>query len=161
MKIKELTSKEKLFCTYCSLGYSPREAAAKSGYALAERSGLRLLKKKEVQKEICKLHKQKRDTDRDIALGYERLAFGCVSDAIYLLFADEVSRQEIEEMDLFNVSEIKRKKGGDIEIKFFDRLKALEFLGGLSSSKGLSQTSSVFSAIEKGAKAIRVNGDEQ
>ncbi len=161
MKIKELTSKEKLFCTYYSLGYSSREAAAKSGYAFSEKTGLRLLQKKEVQKEVRRLHKQKSDRDKDIASGYERLAFGCVSDAVYLLFADEVSRQEIEEMDLFNVSEIKRKKGGDIEIKFFDRLKALESLSGLSSSKGPSQISSVFSAIEKGARAMRVNGDEQ
>ncbi len=159
--IKELTSKEKLFCTYCSLGLSAREAAAKSGYAFGEKSGLRLLRKKEIKKEIRGLIKQRRDRETDIALGCERLAFGCVSDAVYLMFADEVSRQEIEEMDLFNISEIKRKKGGDIEIKFFDRLKAMEMLDGLSSPKGSPRTSSVFSAIEKGAKAIRMNSDEQ
>ena len=32
-------------------------------------------------------------------------------------------------MDLFLVSEIKRPKDGSMEIKFFDRLKALEKLG--------------------------------
>ena len=34
----------------------------------------------------------------------------------------------LAESDLFNVSEIKRVKGGGVEIKFFDRQKALEKL---------------------------------
>ena len=29
-------------------------------------------------------------------------------------------------LDLFNVSELKRVKGGGVEVKFFDRQKALE-----------------------------------
>ncbi len=56
-------------------------------------------------------------------------------------------------MDLFNISEIKRKKGGDIEIKFFDRLKALERLCELCSKED-EEAHSLFSAIEKGASAL-------
>ena len=33
---------------------------------------------------------------------------------------------EIDRLNLFNVSEIKRVKGGGLELKFFDRQKALE-----------------------------------
>ena len=57
-------------------------------------------------------------------------------------------------MDLFNISEIKRKKGGDIEIKFFDRIKALERLGDLDASSGKGAGSSLYSAIEMGARAL-------
>jgi hypothetical protein len=39
----------------------------------------------------------------------------------------------MESLELFNVSEIKKPKGGGIEIKFFDRLKALEHLEALAN----------------------------
>ncbi len=58
-------------------------------------------------------------------------------------------------MDLFNISEIKRKKNGDIEIKFFDRLKALEKLTDISDLSSGENESSIFHAIEKGAAALR------
>ena len=153
--MKELTSKEKLFCTYYSLGRCGREAAVKSGYIFPEKSAAKLLKRLDIAEEIAHLDKQREATQKDITIGYQRLAFGCISDAVYLLFSDEVSRDEIEKMDLFNVSEIKRKKGGDIEIKFFDRLKALEKLADLGSVQRDNEESSLYSAIEKGAKALR------
>ena len=153
--MKELTSKEKLFCTYYSLGRNGREAAVKSGYVFPEKTAVKLLKRRDIEEEIARIDKQRKATEKDIAIGYQRLAFGCVSDAVCLLFSDEVSPEEIEKMDLFNVSEIKRKKGGDIEIKFFDRLKALEKLADMGSVHAESETSSLFSAIEKGARALR------
>lgn len=55
--------------------------------------------------------------------GLERLAFGNVTDAIKLLFCDELNTRILNKLDLFNISEIKRPKGGGIEIKFYDRLK--------------------------------------
>lgn len=61
--------------------------------------------------------------------GLKRLAFGSCSDAVYLVFADELPPPDvIDKLDLFNVSEIKRVKGGGVEVKLFDRLKALEKL---------------------------------
>lgn len=58
-------------------------------------------------------------------------------------------------MDLYNISDIKRKKGGDIEIKFFDRLKALEHLEQISSQEEVNTAASIFGAIEKSAAALR------
>ena len=159
--MKELTSKEKLFCTYYSLGRCGREAAVKSGYIFPEKSAVKLLRRRDITEEIMRLDKQREATQKDITIGYQRLAFGCISDAVCLLFSDEVSREEIEKMDLFNVSEIKRKKGGDIEIKFFDRLKALEKLADLGNVQRENEENSLFSAIEKGAKALREDNYEQ
>lgn len=87
-------------------------------------------------------------------MGYSRLAFGCVSDAVSLMFSEEATPEEIERLDLFAVSEIKRKKNGDIEIKFFDRLKALDKLRELSTGSDPAAMT-LYSAIEQGAKALR------
>ena len=86
----------------------------KSGYMFPEKSAVKLLRRKDIAEEIAHLDKQREATQKDIAIGYQRLAFGCISDAICLLFSDEVSPEEIEKMDLFNISEIKRKKGGEL-----------------------------------------------
>lgn len=68
--------------------------------------------------------------------GYERIAYGSVNDAVRLMYAEEEKIPEIlENLDLFCVSEIKKPKGGGIEIKFFDRLKALEKLGQCHAKK--------------------------
>lgn len=120
-----------------------------------EKSAIKLLRRQDIIQEISRIDKQREATQKDISIGYQRLAFGCISDAVKLLFSDEISPEEIERMDLFNISEIKRKKGGDIEIKFFDRLKALEKLTDIWSTTKEDEESSLFSAIEKGAKALR------
>ena len=158
--IKELTSKEKLFCTYYCINRNGRESAVKSGYMFPEKTALKLLRRKDITEEIARIDKQREATQKDIAIGYQRLAFGCISDAVRLLFSDEVSPEEIEKMDLFNISEIKRKKGGDIEIKFFDRLRALEKLQDIWSTKRDDEESSLYSAIEKGARALRTEDYE-
>ena len=62
-------------------------------------------------------------------------------------------------MDLYNISDIKKKKGGDIEIKFFDRLKALERLYEITSEDEKSSAAALFGAIEKGAEALRDEND--
>lgn len=158
--IGNLTSKEKLFCTYYSISRNGREAARKSGYRFAEISASKLLEKESVKKEIENLDKQRKANEQDISCGYFRLAFGCVSDAVNLLFSNEITKEEIDSMDLFNISEIKRKKGGEVEIKFFDRLKALEKLAELSQGREDGSASSLYAAIEKGASALRTQQDE-
>lgn len=151
----KITSKEKLFCTYYSINCNAREAAAKSGYVFPEKSALRLLKRKEIQAYIEELDKQRKSNRRDIVRGYERLAFGCVSDAIRLMFAENTDEDELEKMDLFNIAEIKRKKGGDIEIKFFDRIKALEKLQLICDEKDSLTGASLYSAIASSAAALK------
>ena len=87
--------------------------------------------------------------------GYIRLAFGSISDAVSLLYMDKPSREELEKMDLFLVSEIKHPKDGAVEIKFFDRLKALEKLS--VDRSGDDNAGSIFDAICNSAKQ---NGGE-
>ncbi len=85
-------------------------------------------------------------------VGYQRLAFGDISEAVSLLYIDNPDSQVLSKMDLFSVSEIKRPKDGSMEIKFFDRLKALEKLEGRVQSENGVQ--SLFDAIDRSASAI-------
>lgn len=158
--ISTITSKERLFCTYYCISRNGKEAAAKSGYIFPEKNAARLLRKKEVKEEIERIDKEKKAKRNDIVSGYYRLAFGCFSDAVSLLFREDLTPEELHSMDLYNISDIKKKKGGDIEIKFFDRLKALERLYEITSEDEKSSASSLFSAIEKGAAALRDEEDE-
>ena len=59
--------------------------------------------------------------------------------------------QMLKKMDLFSVSEIRKSKNGDIEIKFFDRMQALQKLSELESAEG----GGLLSAIVNGAAALR------
>lgn len=157
--IGTLSSKERLFCTYYCLSRNGREAATKSGYMFPEKNAIRLLKKKEVAEEIERIDKEKRATKTDIVSGYYRLAFGCYTDAVSLVFKEDITGEDLQKMDLYNIAEIKRKKGGDIEIKFFDRLKALEHLEEITEGSEKSSALSLYSAIEKGAAALRDEDD--
>ncbi|WP_297959404.1 terminase small subunit [uncultured Ruminococcus sp.] len=116
-------------CNYVILG-SVEEAAVRAGFpresALSE--GIGLLKNEECRQLIAQLRQLLADSGT-VAAGLKRLAFGSCTDAVYLVFAEELPPAEvIEKLDLFNVSEIKRVKGGGVEVKLFDRLKALEKL---------------------------------
>ena len=85
--------------------------------------------------------------------GLERLAFGNVTDAVQLLFCDEFNTRILNQLDLFHISEIKRPKGGGIEIKFYDRLKALQCLQELYHSQP-SDVSGFYRALEQGVKTF-------
>ena len=116
-------------CLYVMLG-NVEEAGIKAGFerqsALAQ--GIKCLQSKYCQRKINTLRTLLADSG-NVTAGLKRLAFGNCKDAVYLVFADELPPPEIiETLDLFNVSEVKRVKGGGVEVKFFDRLKALEKL---------------------------------
>ena len=69
-----------------------------------------------------------------------------------LLFCDELNTRALRKMNLFAVSEIRRPKGGGMEIRFFDRLEALRLLSELESTDGGAD--GLLRAIEAGAAAL-------
>ena len=73
---------------------------------------------------------------REVLEGYRKLAFGTGNDALKLLFFDEQPCwDELARLDIFNISEINRPKGGGMTIKFYDRFEAMRHLveiGGLA-----------------------------
>ena len=104
--------------------------------------------------------KKKISIEEEVKSGLRRLAFGEITDAVTLLFAEsEDILPEIPNLDLFNISEIKRPKGGGMEIKFFDRIKSLEKLREMDSA-GDTEPVNFYKALEASvSKTNKVFGE--
>ena len=155
MPDSDIKQKRKKFCcSYVLLG-NVREAAISAGFPAdtALMDGVECLESADCKRLISKLRLLLADSGSIIS-GLKRLAFGSCSDAVYLVFADELPPAEvISGLDLFNVSEIKRVKGGGVEVKLFDRQKALEKLfefENTCSDKGCAE--SLIAALTKPAE---------
>lgn len=114
-----------------------------------------LLSNATVKREIRRLDKEDMQTLCYVKTGLSRLAFGSINEAAALVFSDEPSRDEVLKADLFNVSELKKVKGGGVEIKFFDRQKALEKLVELDPElKEISAAQEFLNAVYGGSREI-------
>ncbi len=157
---KSLTPKELAFChQYIQTG-NPTEAARISGYkGNLERKGTELISNPEISQEIEKMFKEKKkNLTYKATTGYERLAFGSIADCIKLLFSENLSPKDLEHMDLFNISEIKKPKEGAMEIKFFDRLRALEKLEQIESEQK-NDKEPFYTALEKGMQKLKQSSE--
>lgn len=151
-----LKEKEKLFCLFFSQLRDAHSAAARAGYGLkARKIGLKLLERTDIKKEIDRYDKKRRLECDEIIAGYRQLAFGNISDAVRLACSDENDFVDMDKLDLFNVSEIKRPKNGGMEIKFFDRIKALEHLAEMCLTADDDSALPFYKALEKSAERLR------
>lgn len=151
MNEKKLTKKEIEFCRWYVRLRNPRESALRSGFTiLPEQRALSLLSKKSIRQKIAELEKENSADSKLISAGLQRLAFGSITDAVKLILStSDNTSPDIDSLDLFNVSEIKFTSGKGMEIKFFDRLKALEKLSDLSTDDDNDGMLSFYQAIEK------------
>lgn len=108
--------------------------------------------------EVCAECRGRFSCRKRALLGYERLAFGSTADAFRLLMSTAEDAPDVDKLDLFNVSEIKKPKDGAMEIKFFDRLKALEQLGDIPESTDTA--ASFYEALTKSAERIGGDSDD-
>ena len=89
-------------------------------------------------------------------------ADGKITDAVSLLFEpEEKILQKLDTLDLFNVSEIKRPKGGGMEIKFFDRLKAIDKIREMVNEQTDKSPTSFYEALEKSTQATKRHYTEE
>lgn len=152
---KTLSKKEELFCVLYSMSRDARGAAAHAGYRVSpQKAAARLLCRKDIIRRVEQLCLDRGATPQEVAEGLRRLAFAPCADAIRLmLFGEGMAHGDIENLDLYNVAEIKRPKGGGLEIKFFDRLKALERLASLTGARA-DGASDLLRALSEGAACI-------
>lgn len=161
-KREQLSAKEELFCRCYVSSREPRLSAAKAGFgAHPERAAVKLLGSERIKARIAELEGERRAGLAEVTEGYRRLAFGSVADAVKLIMRDEPpNEEELEKLDLTMVSDIKRPKGGGLEVKFFDRLKALDRLCELSAAGSAGEESDFLAALNRSAKALHGDGDE-
>lgn len=150
--MKKLSARESLFCKLYVSARNGREAAYKAGYTVCpEIVSKKLLSQEKIKEQIAAAEKERAVSGAEIREGLRRLAFASSADAVKLLLADEFKETDIEALDLFNIAEIKRAKAGGLEIKFFDRLKALEKLCEMSDSSETNTAAPFYSALERSA----------
>lgn len=77
-----------------------------------------------------------------------QLAFGQVNDGVRLAFAGKTA--ETQALDLSAVSEIRVTEKGGVEVKFVDRVRALETLCTLLESSGGQGAEELYRALTAG-----------
>lgn len=151
-----MTGKEMLFCQLISCASSPREAAYRAGF---HRRPLKkadaLLSRRDITDTIAALNRTNASRTGKAESGLRRLAFGSIDDAVRLLFCEDEMPEE--PLDLYQVSEIKKGKNG-VEIKFFDRQRALEKLLECAE-KPDDQATPLYQALEQSAELLRRDHD--
>lgn len=159
MSKKKLTKRERLFCEYFCESGNLYEAATLSGYKNPKAISMSLSSDPVICDEIDRIIKGKtRLLSALVLVGLKRLAFSSISDAVSLLYKDAPTKEVIESLDLFSVSEIK-KTDKSVEIKFFDRIKALEKLSQIDTKEGMSASSLIDALSISAEKSFDDNGD--
>lgn len=107
------------------------------------------------------MSRRKKSAAQKVEDGLLKLAVGDISDAVRLLYmSDDEAMERLPKLNLFNISEIKRPKGGGLEIKFFDRIKACERIleqNGSSNDEGLSFYQALEKSVENAESVFRNN----
>ncbi|HJB26924.1 MAG TPA: terminase small subunit [Firmicutes bacterium] len=160
MNNKRLSRKqrERLFCRYYLISLDAQQAAKQAGLPRPGETGPLLLTDVGIQEYLKELEDENKHLLMAQAIeGYRRLAFSSAQDAIHLLDR-EFDPKNAENLDLFSVSEIKTSPSG-VQIKFFDRQKALDKLYDLAEAREENSTApplvdSLCDAIAKGAQAL-------
>ncbi len=146
---------ERLFCRLVADGYSPQDAASRAELSNPKHTADRLMHRTDIRECIRSFLKE--DALCSASAGYRRIAFGSIADAVRLCLG-RCADKDIEQLDLFCVQELKCTDKG-VEVKFFDRIKALERLGELTDVNSDSALP-FYRALEQGARALAGESDD-
>lgn len=154
--VLNMTKTEKDFCKFYATTRNAREAAIMSGISVfAERKGQKMLLRDDIRCEIERIESEMDKSKNEALAGYRRLAFGSIADAVRLIIAESTGEiLDVEKLDLFSVSDIKKVKGGGMEIKFFDRQKALESIEAIENTNEDDSAIPFYKALQNSAKAF-------
>lgn len=149
--MKKLSKRERLFCSSFINNGNIAQAERAAGM---KRGGDELITRDYIQEELARLSSVQEKSLKLLARsGLKRLAMGSIADAISLINMEKPpTKAKLRNMDLFMVSEIKRTDKGGIEIKFFDRFKALDKLS--ESVDSVETVSPFYDALIQGAQSL-------
>lgn len=150
-----LTKKQRKFLCHFAKSGNLGEAAAACGIPpdSAYEEGIRILRHPLALSFVTDAALTMKRFGDGVEDGLNRLIDGRINDAVILARnGEELSDDEVRRLDLYNVSEMKFGKGV-CEIKFADRLKAIEKLNEIRSGRATdSVAQSFFDAIGKAAE---------
>ena len=150
-----LKHREAEFCRLTAVLGDPLKAAERAGYKYPDKAWPELLTRSDIADEIHKTAQEVSRVFRDTLMcGVYRLMTADNCDAVKLLYRGDISDKEIDEMNLSGVAEMKRTDKG-VELKFFDRLKALDKLGELGDTVAESRSAGgLLEAMRLSAEAL-------
>lgn len=145
---KGLTKMQKKFLCRFAAGKSVAEAAAACGIpeSSAYEEGIKILRHPEAFKFVTEIAVTMKRYDKDSAEEcLDRIINGRINDAVILAKScpDELTEEDVRKLDLYNVSELKFSKGV-CEIKFADRIKAVEKLNEIRAGKAADNAAQSF-----------------
>ena len=151
-----LTAKEWLFCGAYARLLLPREAALEAGYPGKKAAAIagELLCREEIRQAVGEEIRRAPHKDllpEIVKNGLLRLIFSSAQGGVTAEGADLP--------DLFGVSEIKSGKNG-VEVKFADRLRALELLWEIAKEETPAGESPIYQALLMSAKALEAHGKD-
>lgn len=154
-----MTKQEKMFCEIFAATLDKERAAKAAGFVESpEIFAQRLFSKAAVRKRCKRLIKSSLECQSAVA-GLSKLVFGNASSAVEAFFEEGVP--SLKNADLFCISEIKRSSTGAVEIKFFDKIRALQTLAELCPTESENKMQGFYEAIIKGATASDDRSDEE
>lgn len=140
---------QRAFCRAYLRTLSPDAAAAAAG----RDDGWRLLREKGVAERLEEMRAAgaaqilREDAVRRLA----ELAFGRANDAAALALGAPEARERVEALDLSAVAELKVTDKGGVEVKFLDRVRALEALCAALDGRISTGADDFFHALEESA----------
>ena len=151
-----LTAKERLFCGAYARLLLPREAALEAGYPGKKAAAIagELLCREEIRQAVGEEIRRAPHKDllpEIVKNGLLRLIFSSAQGG--------VTGEGADLPDLFGVSEIKSGKNG-VEVKFADRLRALELLWEIAKEETPAGESPIYQALLMSAKALEAHGKD-
>lgn len=156
-KNNNLTAREERFCALYAQSGEGVLAAKAAGYPAGTSTvaAAQLLGRDDILEAVGERLRAVRLQAANQALaGLVRLAFGNPAGGVRLLReGDELSGEELDGLDLFSVSEVRRSKDGAYEVRFYDRMKALELLL-TCGEQGADGAGDLLDALSRGAEAL-------
>lgn len=168
---KNLTKMQKKFLCRFAAGKSVVEAAIACGIpeSSAYEEGIKILRHPEAFKFVTEIAVTMKRYDKDsVEECLDRIINGRINDAVILAKScpEELTEEDVRKLDLYNVSELKFSKGV-CEIKFADRIKAVEKLNEIRAGKAADNAAQSFldaigEASERTSEepAVSAAGDE-
>ncbi len=159
----DLVQAKKLFCIFVARGFEPEEAVLRAGIPVEDdpaRTACLLLADYGLRRRIARLAKALAfcSPASRARAGLERLALGSGCGREEVRLAEE--GEPLPSGLLFHLAEVKYPKGGGVELKFFDRLKALSLLASLEEEGG-EAGSPLLNALSRSASVLAGAKGEQ
>lgn len=136
------------FCQSYLRTLDPCRAAKSAG----REDGWALLRQPAVQRELEELRGSRRLCREDALGRLAELAFGRANDAVALALAREREELDVAGLDLSAVSEFRVTDKGGVELRFLDRVKALETLCALLDHQDSAAGAEAFLQALEGAE---------